>query len=119
MVTRVFVESQELHPVIHVLARFPLAIESKQMIGMSSLRLSNSGPHKRHAPDHLKYLTGVVATPKELCLSSVLESHPMKRNSRVSQHLLQECNGGSLPFLLARMYVLIELYTYELPLLHV
>jgi hypothetical protein len=27
-------------------------------------------------------LIGVVVTPKELCLSSVLESHPMKRKSR-------------------------------------
>jgi hypothetical protein len=55
----------ESHPVILVLARSPLAIESD--------------------------LIGVVVTPKELCLSSVLESHPMKRNSRVSQHLLQGC----------------------------
>jgi len=62
----VFVESQELHPVILVLARSPLAIESDEPFILC----------------HAQGLTGVVVTPKELCLSSVLESHPMKRNSR-------------------------------------
>jgi len=44
---------------------------------------------------HAQGLTGVVVTPKELCLFSVLKSHPMKRNSRVSQHLLQGCMSWS------------------------
>ena len=61
------------------LARSPLAIEIDEPLFLC----------------HAQGLTGVVVTPKELCLFSVLKSHPMKRNSRVSQHLLQGCMSWS------------------------
>ena len=91
------------HPVMLTLARSPRAIENHEPLFLC----------------RAQGLTGVVATPKELCLFSVLKSHPMKRNSRVSQHLCNSVMRGSPTFLVARMYVLVELYTYELPLLHI
>jgi len=69
----------ESHPVMNSLARSPLAIEIDEPLFLC----------------HAQGLTGVVVTPKELCLSSVLESHPRKRNSRLSQYLLQGCMSWS------------------------